>query len=59
MDHEHDFDPEPISIAPCREILGNEAARLSDDEVEQIRRRADVMARVIVDVFLEHRPTHE
>jgi hypothetical protein len=52
MDHEHDVDSEPISIARSREILGDEAVELSDAEVDQIRRHADAMAHVIIDVFL-------
>lgn len=53
MDHEHDTDPEPISIARCRAILGDEAIGLSDPEIEEIRRHAEVMARVIVEIFRE------
>jgi hypothetical protein len=59
MDHEHDVNSEPISIARCREILGDEAADLSDAEVDQIRRRADAMAHVIIDVFLEQRAAQQ
>jgi hypothetical protein len=59
MDHEHDVNSEPVSIARCREILGEEAAGLSDVEVDQIRRRADAMAHVIIDVFLEQRAAQE
>jgi hypothetical protein len=59
MDHEHDVNCEPISIARCREILGDEAADLPDAEVDQIRRRADAMAHVIMDVFLEQRAAQE
>jgi hypothetical protein len=59
MDHEHDVESEPIPIARCREILGDEAVALSDAEVDQIRRQADTMAHVIIDVFLEQRASHE
>lgn len=59
MDHEHDVNSEPISIVRCREIPGDEAADLSGAEVEQIRRRADAMAHVIIDVFLEQRAAQE
>lgn len=37
----------------CRELLGEEAAGLSDTEVDAIRRHADTMARVIVDLFVK------
>lgn len=49
--------PEPISIARCRELLGDEAVGLSDEEVDVIRRHADAMAHVLVEVFLENQPT--
>ena len=59
MDHEHDVNAEPISVARCREILGDEAVGLSDTEVDQIRRHADAMAHVIVDMFLEQRTAQD
>ena len=36
-----------ISIDRCRELLGDEAAGLSDDDVEQIRRHAETIAHAI------------
>jgi len=59
MDHEHDVTFELISIARCREILGHEADGLSDGELDQIRRHADAMAHVIVEIFLERRAPQE
>jgi len=55
MDHAHadDVVSEAISIARCRELLGDEADGLSDDEVDLIRRHADAMAHIIVEMFLE------
>jgi hypothetical protein len=47
--------PEPISIARCRELLGNEADTLTDQDVELIRRHAETMAEVVVDMFVESR----
>jgi hypothetical protein len=61
MEHDHDvhwlrrMHSEPMSIARCRELLGPEADGLSDVEVDQIRRHADVMAHVVVEIFLEQR----
>jgi len=46
-----------ISIARCRELLGDDAAGLSDEEVDRIRRHAETMAHVLIEVFLEDRPT--
>ena len=59
MDHEPDEIHEPISIARCREILGHDAEGLSDIAVDQIRRHADAMAHVIVEIFLEQRTPQE
>ncbi len=53
MEHDHDVHSEPISIARCRELLGSEANGLSDVEVDQIRRHADAMAHVVVEILLE------
>jgi hypothetical protein len=46
-----------ISIDRCRELLGDEAIGLSDEEVEEISRHADTMAQAVIDLFLGHRPT--
>jgi hypothetical protein len=59
MEHDHDVHSEPISIARCRELLGPEANDLSDMGVDQIRRHADVMAHVVVEIFLEQRAPQE
>jgi hypothetical protein len=59
MEHDHDVRPEPISIARCRELLGSEADDLSDVEVDQMRRHAEVMAHVVVEIFLEQRGRQE
>ena len=42
-----------ISIMRCRELLGDEAEALSDQEVDLMRRHADAMAHVLVEIFLE------
>jgi len=59
MDRDDNVHSEPISIARCRELLGHEADDLSDVEVDQIRRQADVMAHVVVEIFLELRAPQE
>ena len=59
MEHDHDVHSEPISIARCRELLGSEADDLSDVEVDQMRRHAEVMAHVVVEIFLEQRERQE
>ena len=56
MEHAHaaDLGSESISIARCRELLGDEAEGLSDQEVDLIRQHADAMAHVLVEMFLEN-----
>jgi len=47
-----------ISIERCRELLGDEAENLRDDEIDRIRRCAHTTARVVIEMFLdEKRPT--
>ena len=47
-----------ISIERCRELLGEEAIDLRDDEVDRIRRCADAIAQAVIKMFLdERRPT--
>ena len=43
-----DAAPEPISIQRCRQLLGDEADALSDDDVREIVRHADAMARILI-----------
>ena len=59
MEDDPDVRFEPISIARCRELLGLEANGLSDVQVDQIRRHADVMAHVVVEIFVEQRAPQE
>ena len=53
MGHEEDVTLEPMSIERCRELLGDEANGLSDAAVDQIRRHADAMAHVVMEIFVE------
>ena len=43
-----------IPIARCRELLGDEAEALTDQEVALIRRHAETMAWMVVEMYLEH-----
>jgi hypothetical protein len=45
--------PKPISIARCRELLGKEAELLTDQEVALIRRHAETMACIVVEMYQE------
>jgi hypothetical protein len=47
-----------ISVERCRELLGEEAIDLCDDEIDRIRRCADTVAQAVIEMFLdEKRPT--
>ncbi|MBI2187329.1 MAG: hypothetical protein HYU37_09470 [Acidobacteria bacterium] len=50
---------EDNTVARCRELLGDEAEGLSDEEIDHIRRHADAVAHVIVEMFLEQRAAQE
>lgn len=52
-----DLTADHISIDRCRELLGDEAAGLSDEQVDKIWRHAETMARAIIEVFLQTRTT--
>jgi len=54
VDREDDR-PEQISIARCRELLGDEADTLTDQDIELARRHAETMAQVVVEMFVESR----
>jgi len=47
---------EAVSIARCRALLGDEARGLSDHEVDTVRRHADTMAHVLIEVLLMSTP---
>ena len=42
-----------IAIARCRELLGDEALRMSDADVDAIRRHAHTMAHVLIEILLD------
>lgn len=46
--------PEAIPISRCRELLGDEAEGLSDGEVEELRRHAQAMAHLVVEIAIRH-----
>jgi hypothetical protein len=51
--------PEPISIARCRELLGEGAESMTDQEIEDIRRHAETMACIVVEMYEERCRLHE
>ena len=46
--------PEPIPIARCRELLGEDAELMTDQDIEDIRRHAETIACIVVDMYQEH-----
>jgi hypothetical protein len=42
-----------IPIARCRELLGDEAEVLTDHEITLIRRHAETMACIVIEMYLE------
>ena len=57
--HDADVGSDAITIARCRELLGDEAECLTDHEVDLIRQHAAAMAHIIVEIFLERGATLE
>ena len=45
--------PEPITIARCRELLGDQAESMTDQDIEDIRRHAETMAFIVVEMYQE------
>jgi hypothetical protein len=48
-----DGGPEPISIARCRELLGEEAESMTDQEIALMRRHAETMACIVIEMYQE------
>jgi hypothetical protein len=46
--------PKPISIARCRELLAEESESMTDEEVALIRRHAETMACMVVEMYMDH-----
>jgi hypothetical protein len=43
-----------ISIARCRELLGDEADSMTDHDICEIRRHALAMAHIVVEMYEHH-----
>jgi hypothetical protein len=48
-----------ISLARCRELLGQEAQSMTDHDVEVLRQHALTMAWILVEMYEEHRRSTE
>ena len=49
---------EPISVARCRDVLGDEADALTDDEVIDVARHAEAMAHILIALALQDGRIH-
>jgi hypothetical protein len=49
---------EPISVARCRELLGDDADTMSDDEVLIVARHAESLAHVVIELALRDVRVH-
>ena len=51
-------EPGPVSIARCRELLGDDAEMMSDEEVVAVARHAETLAHVLIAVALQDVRVH-
>ena len=51
-------EPESISVARCRELLGNDADTMSDEEVLAVARHAESLAHVVIELALRDVRVH-
>ena len=51
-------EPDLISIERCRELLGDEADALSDDEILVVARHAEALAHVVIALALQDGRIH-
>jgi len=51
-------EPEPISVARCRELLGDDADTMSDEEVLAVARHAETLAHILITVALQDVRVH-
>lgn len=58
MDETTSAEVDQPAIERCRELLGDDGIGLSDEEVDRVREHADVVARVLIELFLKDRKTH-
>ena len=51
-------EPESISIARCRELLGDDAEMMSDEEVVAVARHAETLAHILIVIALQDVRVH-
>ena len=42
-----------LPLARCRELLGDEAAGVSDEELARVRRHADALAHILIEIAVD------
>ncbi len=53
-----DANPEPMTIQRCRQLLGDEADALTDDDVRDIVRHADALAHILIVLAMQDGRIH-
>ena len=53
-----DQEPEPIFIARCRELLGDDAEMMSDEEIVAVANHAETLAHILILVALQEVRVH-
>ena len=51
-------EPEPISVSRCRELLGDDADMMSDEEILAVAHHAEALAHVLIAVALQDVRVH-
>jgi hypothetical protein len=46
-------EPEPISVARCRELLGDDVDMMSDEEILAVASHAESLAHIVIDLALQ------
>ena len=52
-DDAHQSSEDVLPLARCRELLGEEAAGVSDEELARVRRHADALAHVLIEIAVD------
>jgi hypothetical protein len=55
---EQEPEPEPISVARCRELLGDDADMMSDEAILGVARHAETLAHVLIAIALKDVRVH-
>jgi hypothetical protein len=42
-----------VSLGRCRALLGSDADDLTDEQVEELRRSAEAMAHILIELFIQ------